>query len=694
MLKVSIAAIATRALCWSLACGFTITAVAQDAKPAAVLVTTNKLLPVKDYARFPDYGSPVLSPNGKHLAVLVPLKEHSNLAVIDLATLKSTLLTSVDFFDVHSIVWVGNDRLVFSLGQRNGATGESFQGGGLFVVNRDGSDSRVLVSTARDMAAQGRLRGDPFPKVLSTIPGNDQEILIEQRERSDDATDVYRLDVTTGRRALVTVERPKYVQSYILDQQRVPRIAIAQQPDKSVTVTWFRKSENDPWIELASRDLFAAPTASKPLFPLSFDDDNTALLVASNEGRDTMAVRRYDPIQKTMGELVVGHPRYDVGTNVMGAPAGGVILDHGGRTIGFRIDGDRPQALWTDEAIASIQAAVDKALPQRINLLRVAADRSRAVITSFSDRLAPEYLLYDHATRKIEPLVASMPWLKPENLAEMRPFRLKTRDGLDIPSYYFLPQSAKPGDKLPTVIHVHGGPHARADHGMPSWFGGYGMAEAQMLASRGYAVVVPNFRITPGFGQKVFYAGKGSIGRSMSEDHEDAAKWAVEQGFADPARICITGASYGGYATLRALAKTPDLFKCGVAGLVVSDLERQVNSPYGDTFRSELGQRFWREFVIDTPSNPNAAREVSPVHQADRIKAPLMIYAGGSDVRTPIEQTNAMVDALKKAGRNPEVIVFSREAHGFGNLENRTATWEKMLEFLGKHIGTGPTAAK
>ncbi len=661
---------------------------AQDAKPAAA---STSLLPVKDYARFPDFGQPLLSPDGKHLAVLVPLREHANLASIDLATMKSTLLTNLDNFDVVGVRWVGNDRLVFSLGQRNSPTGDSNRGGGLFVVTRDGTDARTLAPTVRELQAQNKLHFDEaFPDVLAMLPDNDREILIGARGHSQDSQDIYRLDVTTGRRTIVSLDRPKNVASFILDRNRVARLALSNKPDDTKVTVWYRKADGEPWGELATWDMLAEIGSPRSFVPLGFDDDNQSLLVASNEGRDTTAIRLFDPVAKKLGETLIAHPRYDLGIGFMAS----VIRSRDRRVLGFTVDAERPRQVWADDEMAKLQAVVDKALPQRVNLIQPLDGRSRTVITSYADREPPEYLLYDAGTRKIEPLVSSMPWLKREHLVEMRPFLLKTRDGLEIPSYYFLPNTWQPGQKLATVLHIHGGPSARADRGMPSWFGGYGMAEAQMLASRGYAVVLPNFRVTPELGRKILLAGKGTIGRSMSEDHEDAVKWAVEQGFADPARVCITGASYGGYATLRALAKTPDLFRCGIAGLVVSDLERLASSPYGDIRELEVAQRYWREFIVDTKTNPDAARANSPVHQAANIKAPLFIYAGGSDVRTPIEQTNMMVDALKKAGRPPELLVHDREGHGFASLANRTETWERMLAFLAKHVGTGPSPAR
>jgi dipeptidyl aminopeptidase/acylaminoacyl peptidase len=250
--------------------------------------------------------------------------------------------------------------------------------------------------------------------------------------------------------------------------------------------------------------------------------------------------------------------------------------------------------------------------------------------------------------------------------------------------YYFLPKNRKPGERLPTIVHVHGGPSVRAD----SWGGGFGWFEGQMFASRGYAVIVPNFRITPGFGSKVFYAGFGDFGRKMLEDHEDAAKWAVAEGIADPGRICISGASYGGYATLMSLARFPQTFKCGVAGLVVSDVEMLITSTAGDIPYNAAGVSFWLGMVgVSKPAQ--IPPELSPANLADRIKQPVLIYAGGDDYRTPMEQTRKMVRALERAGNAPKaVIVKAGEGHGFGKTENNVDLYKQIFEFLEQNIGS------
>jgi dipeptidyl aminopeptidase/acylaminoacyl peptidase len=174
----------------------------------------------------------------------------------------------------------------------------------------------------------------------------------------------------------------------------------------------------------------------------------------------------------------------------------------------------------------------------------------------------------------------------------------------------------------------------------------------------------------------------------MSEDHEDAVKWAVDQGFTDPNRVCISGASYGGYAVLRALAKTPAMFKCGVAGMVVSDLEMQLSSTAGDTAYNESWVLFWHRLVGQNDANKTALRDNSPVHMARQIKAPVFMYAGAADIRTPPEQTKAMASALERAGNPPKaVLIKSEEGHGFGRVENNVDLYTKMLQFLDDNIG-------
>lgn len=173
----------------------------------------------------------------------------------------------------------------------------------------------------------------------------------------------------------------------------------------------------------------------------------------------------------------------------------------------------------------------------------------------------------------------------------------------------------------------------------------------------------------------------------MIEDHQDAALWAIKEGIADPERICLSGASYGGYATMMSLARFPETFKCGIAGAMVSDLELQLTSPAGDTADTPAAVAFWNA-LIGAKSTLDIPPEVSPVNLADKIKQPVRVYAGADDIRTPLEQTSRMVRALEKAGNPPKaVIIKAGEGHGFDKSENNVELYDKIFEFLDQNIG-------
>jgi len=635
---------------------------------------------LEEFFRNPALANPILSRSGKYLAATAPARGRMNLLVIDLATRKGNLLTGFDDFDVVNVNWVGDDRLVFSLGQANSPTGPGqFDGGGLFVVGRDGSGSRRLAATVRE--SRGRNQIHRQLSFHRTIPGNTDEIIAEGNMTSADSLDLYRLNLNTGRTTLLTSNRPSdLTDDWLLDSKLVPRVVIAGVRNQLTRVVYYRKSESAPWEELTrfSRDKGAV------FVPLAFESDDQMLQIATNKDRDTMGVFRYDPNGKKLGELIASHPRYDMGANAQGdAVAGAVVDPETNKLLGYRVDGDKPEVFWVDDARARLQKMIDGALPNMINTFRRTPDGKKLLVTSYSDIKPTRWYLMDDEKRTLEEIGAGRPWLDGK-LVEQRPFTYKTRDGLEIPGYLFLPKDHKPGTRLPTIVHIHGGPFARAD----TFGNGFGFREGQLFASRGYAVVVPNFRITPGMGNKIYQSGFGAVGRQMSEDHEDALKWAVDQGYTDPKRACISGASYGGYAALQAMVKTPDLFKCAIAGLAVTDYKYQLTSPDGDTYSNDAGVEFWKAVLGTRDLDSQLIKDISPVNHASKIKGAVFLYAGQDDIRVPIDQILRMDRALKAAGNPAKAfIIKEKEGHGFGRSENNVDLYNQVLKFLDEQIG-------
>lgn len=639
-------------------------------------------IPIADLFRPPAYANPTLSQNGRYFAVSVPIGGKMNLAIVDLEERKVSVLTNERTFDVLGVRWVGNERLVFTLGQFNSPTGAGrFDGGGLFMISRDGKETRRLSPTVRELRNSGQLVFRGYD-LLRTLPGNDEEVLVTGNQRDADGLDVYRMNVRTGRTVLLTERRPERVFEYVLDNNNVPRVARAVVKDKYAFIIYYRKDAESPWEEIGQYD----GTKGSVMLPLAFESDNQTLQVAYNGDRPTMGVFRYDPATRKLGELIAQHPRFDMGADARGNPVPGPITDFKtNKVIGYSVAADRPETVWIDEDYARVQRMIDATLKNTHNSFSRTPSGDKILIRSFSDRQPIKWYLLDEKKRTLEELFSAQPWLKPELLTEQRSFTFKTRDGLEIPGYYFLPKDRKPGERLPTIVHIHGGPAVRADF----WGSGFGVLEGQLMASRGYAVIVPNFRITPGLGNKIFYSGFGTIGRQMIDDHDDAAKWAIAEGIADPQRVCMSGASYGGYAALMSLARYPDTFKCGISGLMVSDWELLATSPAGDTASSEIVVSLVLG-MVGVNRTRDIPASINPVNFADKIKQPLLIYAGEDDIRTPLEQTTRMVRALERAGNKPKaVIIKPQEGHGFGKTENNVELYEAIFKFLDEHIGPG-----
>lgn len=315
-------------------------------------------LPVGDYFKPPLVAGPVLSPNGKYIAVSTPINGRMNIAIIDLETRKGTAITNFGNFDVIGPTWIGNDRLLFSLGQSNSPTGPGqFDGGGLFVVSRDGKESRQLSKTVRESRASGQYRYRGI-RLLRTLPGNDDEVFVVGNLRSFDSEDVYRLNLRNGRTTLITSDRPELAGRWTLDSERVPRVVSSWVKDTQIVVTHYRRSAEAPWQEVFRTDQTKGPSFAV----LGFMSDNKTLMVAANPGRDTMAVYKFDPETKQFGDLLAQDPRYDMGADAGGGLVPGIITEPAtDRVKGYFVNADKPRVVWIDEKEARTQAAIDNA---------------------------------------------------------------------------------------------------------------------------------------------------------------------------------------------------------------------------------------------------------------------------------------------------------------------------------------------
>ncbi len=612
-------------------------------------------LPVETFFKKSSIAALTFSPDGKRIACLVPFERRMNLAVIDLEKKTKNLLTNFKDNDVGALLWASNDRIVFTRdfdGQEAPA---------VYAVNRDGSDRAMLVGSFVEDTGLG-VANQRFRGLLARLPDDPKNILVLANLSGAQGPDVCRMNLSTGQLAL-EVENPGWIRRWVLDRRQRVRLGVAQQGQK--TTVLLRDLERKSWVELHTHE-----SDSPGWSPLGFDGDDRTLFVSSRAGRRTAAVYRYDTQTRTLGELVQGDPVYD---------EGGIVWDEARkRVVAISTNADKPRLHWLDPELQQLQQRIDLSLKGTLNRLQHAApDGSRRVVYASSDRDPGVYYLFDSATKKIDEIAVLKPGIDPDLMAPMQPVTFKARDGLALHGYLTLPLGRAPRN-LPLVIHPHGGPFGIRD----SW--GF-IPEVQFYANRGYAVLQVNYRGSGGYGAAFERAGWKKWGLEMQDDLSDAVQWAVAQGLADPQRVVISGASYGGYATLAGLAFTPELYCAGVNYVGVSDISELV--PRGDGPSAQTMHWFnTRIGDLANAADRQRIHDTSPVHFAERFRAPVLMAYGRNDPRVRISQGLDMEAALKKAGKVHEMHVEEKEGHGFRKEELSIAFFTRVDAFLKKYV--------
>ena len=628
-------------------------------------IAATSLIPVEDFTRLPKLRNVTFSPDGQLFAAVQELDGRMALTAGDIKSRKLTRLTSFKNYDVSGYRWISSKRLMFSVYDATKGLAEQ-KGGGNYAINADGSDPKDL--NCPDTGPTCRPA-----QFMQRIWGSDDEILITANERDIKTQDVYRLNTRTGRKTLLTSDNPGQVSQWFLDKDGVPRAAVSVDGRKLGEVFWYRDSVNAPWRKISSVEGFG-----KRVKPAAFDSDGT-LFVYTNLTSDKYEIRILDTNTGKPGELIAAHSLVDLDSETSRPIVR--LRDH--KILGFQVDADKPEALWMEDDYAKIQAVLDSSMPKGNENSLVVLDDGRVLVNSRSDRDPGTSYLYDPKAKQMQELLRPMDWIKPEQMSSMQVVRYKARDGLEIPSYLTLPRG-KPSTSLPLVAWIHGGPWARDEWRFNS--------EVQFLASRGYAVFQPNFRGSTGFGQIHLTSSFKKYGQSMQDDITDGIKYLISQGIVDPNRICIGGGSYGGYATMMALVKEPDFFRCGINEAGVTDLIWAQELGYTDFNQGDADSaEAWYKIAIgDVKADRALLEQYSPRLHADKIKAPALIVHGGGDRRVPIKHAEGMRDALQAAGKGFEWVVYPEEGHGFTKPENKIDRLNKIGDFLARHIGMDP----
>lgn len=634
-------------------------------------------IPVETLFKKPEYRSLIFSPDQKFMAALMPINSRYNLVIIDLEKRNANRVTNFDKADVLAFWWASNDRLLFSTGDMLQLAANAGDGG-LFAVDKDGKNSRVLIQPAADKQGQYVNRVTSYE---GRIKDNKEEVIVSSNDRSADSSDLYKMNIYTGRKSLLSFDSPGKVSAWVLDRDNEPRAAYRVDGKAGGGYSFlYRADSKQPFRELRKWD----HELKDVVIPLSFDNDNKTMYVASNIGRDTMAFFRFNPDTNTLGELIYGDERYDMySTGLIGGALGGGRIRFSGReedpgkVVGVSFSADRPKTVWFDPDLQKAQATLDAALPKG-NVNAWNPNNRRALVRSYSDTDPGRYYIFDQDKKTLEETgVRPASWIEPKQMRQMQYVSWTAADGMKIDGYLTLPAAYSAGKPVPLVLHPHGGPW-----GQDSW--GYN-PEVQFLANRGYAVLQPNFRGSTGYGTKHLKASYKTWGDAMIDDMIAGVEWAVKEGYADKNRLAVYGASYGGYATLMALVKRPDLFKWGVNYVGVSDMfvhqDTQPAQRYGD-----FGEVLAKLINGDQKADREMFERTSPARHVNKIQAPVFHAYGGVDRNVDIENGRVIRAAFDKAGKPQEWMYVADEAHGYRLDKNVFEYYNRFDAFMKKNM--------
>lgn len=611
-----------------------------------------------------------ISPGGEYVAATVPMEDSTAIAVMRLAD--KQLVGSFrppQKNHAYEFDWVSNERLLIGLAEKWGALDKPNPTGELYAIDANGNRGELLVGYRVESKGPGtRIQPKKVEAVAAfladDLPGDERNVLVTVWPFAEDPfTRVERMDVASGRRVRMA-SSPVRRGEFTTDGQGEVRFVHGSGSD-NVNKLYYRERSGDSWKmindEAVSKRIETA---------IGFSADGSLAYLQAEQTQGPDAIVSWNP--QTGERAVVLRDEVVNPYRIIHRPGTHV-------PVGALYMGDTPRTRFFDEKSpeARLYRSLEAAFGGAVYITSSTRDGRVVLVETWSGTNPGDFYVYDTEARKAEHLISRSDWIDIDRSATVRPVALKARDGLPLHGFLTVP-SGSDGRNLPMVVMPHGGPFHVFDNGQYD-------RETQILAAAGYAVLQVNFRGSGNYGRAHAQAGAQQWGAAMQDDVTDATRWAIAQGIADARRICIYGASYGAYAAMMGAAREQGLYQCAAGYVGVYDLPLMFAR--GDVQERDSGVTFLREWLGD----PAKLGAVSPVNLATQIKVPVFLAAGGEDKRAPIQHTERMEAALKRAGTPVESLYYKTEGHGFYTLAHRTEYYDKLLAFLSRSLG-GKTA--
>jgi dipeptidyl aminopeptidase/acylaminoacyl peptidase len=592
---------------------------------------------------------PKLSPSGDRVAARMNLKGREVVGVVYLDKKGRTpSLASTGEHDLRWFRWAGEDRLIISLGVTT-----RWQGVEVYVTRLLAYELATGKAQYLGMKSEGIVGDD-----VLHVANDGSFILLAVAKDIWSYPAVYRIDLATAEMKRILPPKPP-IYDWYADTDGVVRIGPGYSNGKIKIV--YREKEEDKFETIAKLSLE----------DLEGDIEKVTLgpgdkgYVVSNAKTGRFALYEFNSKTFEFGKTIFEHPTVDLDDFQLSA--------NGDEVVAVYYTDDRERVQWFDPAMKALQEEIDRALPGRMNWVSSSSrDRKRLVVWSGTADDPGHYYFYDRTAKRMDRLATPHELLLEKPLAPVKPVTYRAHDGLEIPAYLTLPVGREPKN-LPVVLVPHGGPHVRDKWEYDAW--------VQFLANRGYAVLQPNFRGSSGYGTDYLAKGFGQWGAGMQDDLTDGVQWLISEGIADPKRICIMGASYGGYAALMGAIRTPELYRCAISFAGVTDVNDMMRYDRSQMLPSRYKR--WRQKVRGEAEVD--LKSVSPVYRSGEVGVPLLLMHGTVDGNVPYRQAENFVAAMKKVGKPLEFVKMDDVGHGLHSEAARTVFFTSVEAFLQRH---------
>lgn len=623
--------------------------------------------PLEAYGALPSLELVQLSPSGRRLAFIRVIGEQRRLVLVDLASQSQLGSVGAGNAKVRDLQWIGEDRVLITTSET-----ESFRN--LGIDETELAAGQIYdPATARITPVLANVRG-VFPALLSgvtiveTADGHD---LLVRAYAPDQAgrIDLYRVNPANGR-ARVAESMGREVDDFIFDP--TSKKTVARSEYKSVTGEWdlYLRHGDD-----AFRRVWRTTALIDAPYLMGMGMNGDSVIVAADrpdlDRPDRESADFFDVNLETGAWRPV---RFDF------QPQSLLFHPRTGRLIGAsRLENDRQIYAFADADASLLWAQAEATLADASPyFLNWSEDLKHAVLFTSGTGDAGTYYLLNLADNQLNQIGQAYEAISPEQVAPVRSITYAAADGLQIHGYLTTPPGVTDAAKLPLVVLAHGGPAARDTMGFDWW--------AQAIASRGYAVLQANFRGSTGYGEAFMEAGYGEWGRKMQTDLSDGVRWLASQGLIDPSRVCIVGASYGGYAALAGPTLDTGVYRCAVSVNGVSDLRRMVEvEARAGEHRNNETVRYWNRFMGAERLGDRSLDERSPSRLAAQADAPILLIHGRDDTVVPLEQSRLMAQALRRAAKPVEFIELQGEDHWLSRSDTRLRMLTETLRFLQAH---------